>query len=223
MFIAIPPRKLFCWWSAKLTVNTSQLSGKHLHRLWYWFYCKHWNLRCAPLWSVNPKKCAVPVSRAQHHTAQLFAKKNTNRHVTVAAKPPRCWTLCLFRRKQVFGLVRRIRSATWIPISITFRRPTISWSSATWKTSWARHVVHTVFSASCWYYPTIAWNLHSPKAPPQFWLMNFCGCTNTDEPTLGRILPIVNNAHWVERGSKSHQKLQTFNSKLKIRRIPIAN
>jgi hypothetical protein len=109
-----------------------------------------------------------------------------------------------------------------IPISIIFRRRTISWSSAAWKRSWARHVVHTVFSASSWYYPTIAWNLYSPKAP-RFWLMNFCDCTNTAEPTLGRILPIVDTAHWVERGSKSHRKLQTFNSESKMRRIPIAN
>jgi hypothetical protein len=129
----------------------------------------------------------------------------------------------LVQTKANFGLVWHIRSATWIPISITFRRPMISWSSTAWKRSWARHVVHTVFSASSWYYPTIAWNLHSPKAPPQFRLMNFCDCTNTDEPTLGRILPIVNTVHWVERGSKSHRKLQTFNSKSKMRWIPIAN
>jgi hypothetical protein len=52
--------------------------------------------------------------------------------------------------------------------------------------------------------------------------MNFCDYTNMDEPTLGRILPIVDTAHWVERGSKSHWKLQTFNSKLKMRWILIA-
>jgi hypothetical protein len=52
--------------------------------------------------------------------------------------------------------------------------------------------------------------------------MNSCDCTNMDETTLGRIPPIDDTAHWVEKGSKSHRKLQTFNSEWKVRWIPIA-
>ena len=80
------------------------------------------------------------------HTAKLFTKKNTNRRVMVAAKPPKSWTLCSFRRKQVFGLVRRISSVTLIPISIIFGRRMISWSSTAWKRSWARRPTRCAYS-----------------------------------------------------------------------------
>lgn len=99
--------------------------------------------------SINQpqKMCGFHFTRtSSHNTAKLFTKKNTNRRVMVAAKPPKSWTLCSFRRKQVFGLVRRISSVTLIPISIIFGRRMISWSSTAWKRSWARRPTRCAYS-----------------------------------------------------------------------------
>jgi thiamine-phosphate diphosphorylase len=63
-------------------------------------------------------------------------------------------------------------------------------------------VVHTDFPASSRYYPTIALNPHSPKALA-FRRMNSHDRTNTDAPTLGTILPIVDTVDWVERLTKT--------------------
>lgn len=62
-------------------------------------------------------------------------------------------------------------------------------------------VVHTDFPASSRHFPTIALNSHSPKAPA-FRRMSSFGRTKTDQPTLGRILPIVDTVYWVERLTK---------------------
>lgn len=63
-------------------------------------------------------------------------------------------------------------------------------------------VVHTDFPASSRHFPSIALNPHSPKAPA-FRRLNAFGRAKTDQPILGRILPIVDTVDWVERLTKT--------------------
>lgn len=66
--------------------------------------------------------------------------------------------------------------------------------------------MHTEFPSSYRYFPTISLNAHSPQLPA-FRRMRAFGsntaATNTEEPTLGRILPIVDTVEWVEKLTKT--------------------
>jgi thiamine-phosphate diphosphorylase len=63
-------------------------------------------------------------------------------------------------------------------------------------------VVHTHFPASSRHFPSITLNPHSPQGPA-FRRLNAFGRAKPDQPTLGRILPIVDTVDWVERLTKT--------------------
>eukprot|EP00544_Gedaniella_sp_CCMP2646_P013420 CAMPEP_0202486604 /NCGR_PEP_ID=MMETSP1361-20130828/5121_1 /ASSEMBLY_ACC=CAM_ASM_000849 /TAXON_ID=210615 /ORGANISM="Staurosira complex sp., Strain CCMP2646" /LENGTH=569 /DNA_ID=CAMNT_0049115787 /DNA_START=61 /DNA_END=1770 /DNA_ORIENTATION=+ len=65
-------------------------------------------------------------------------------------------------------------------------------------------VVHTEFPASYRYFPTISLDPNVPPAPAFRPMTSHGNATSaTDEPILGRILPIVDTVEWVEKLAKT--------------------